>query len=59
MTSRSDGVRGVHIIVTMCDVAGGGERHCDVMHVTSTARLSQEVRDSSCSSWRYSHGVLY
>jgi len=29
---------GVHIIVTMCDVGGGGERYCDLTHVTFTAR---------------------
>ena len=38
---------GVHIIVTMCDVGGGGERYCGVTHITFTARPSQGVRDNS------------
>jgi len=46
---------GVHFIVTMCDV-GGGEKYCDVTHVTFTARPSQGVRDNS-TFLRYRCGV--
>jgi len=40
-----EGFTKLHIIVTMCDVGGGGKNGTVTSHVTFMARLSQGVRE--------------